>query len=101
MVRRPTTQEVRIHVEVTNLSEAAVSVAQWVIRDSDGMDRIAGSPYEGRVEGPDLLQPGQLHGFTIEPETVAMARALVPVVIELRLTTGESFRSEPLVNLDL
>jgi hypothetical protein len=85
------TDERRLHLEATNLSEQAISLAQWFIEDDSGR-LLAGSPYEGRVNGPDLLQPLQMHGWTIEPHQLqAVGR---PVQVTVVLTSGERITAE-------
>ena len=84
--------EYRLHVEATNLGEQPISLKQWVMEDADG-GMLAGSPYEGRPGGPDLLQPRQIHGWTLEPDVLAAVRP--PVRICVVLTSGERFPTRP------
>ena len=89
VVHRPLadgTDEKRLYIEAINLSEHAVSLKQWIVEDSMG-GRLAGSPYEGREGGPDLLQPRQMHGWTIEPDQLQAVGP--PVRVTVVLTSGE------------
>jgi hypothetical protein len=38
----------------------------------DEEPRVAGSPYEGRAKGPAMLQPGQMHGWTLDVGSLSL-----------------------------
>jgi hypothetical protein len=83
----------RLHVEAINRSSRKLSLMQWrIVQPGLGLV-LAGSPYEGRSEGPDLLEPDQLHGWTIAipPDIVDLAR---PLYVEMLTAAGKAFQTE-------
>jgi len=83
-------------MEAVNTWERNLSLAQWTAEQVEG-PTVAGSPYEGRVQGPDLLQPTQLHGWDIPLDSPGgRFRADVPMTVTVRLTTGEQFTTGPI-----
>ena len=78
--------EARLHIEATNLSEQAVGLKHWIL--DTGSQRLAGSPYEGQTTGDRLLQPNQLFGWTLEPDTLRQIRPPARVIVTL--TSGEA-----------
>jgi hypothetical protein len=86
----------RLHMEAVNTCERNLSLAQWTAEQPGG-PTVAGSPYEGRAEGPDLLQPAQLHGWEIPLDTPGgVFGSETPITVTVRLTTGELFMTEPI-----
>jgi len=86
----------RLHLEAVNIGERTLSLAQWTAAQHGG-PTVAGSPYEGRAEGPDLLQPTQLHGWDIPLDTPGgVFGSETPITVTVRLTTGELFMTEPI-----
>jgi hypothetical protein len=76
----------RLHIEATNLGEQAVGLKHWFL--DTGNQRLAGSPYEGQTTGDHLLQPNQLFGWTLEPETLRQIQSPARVIVTL--TSGET-----------
>lgn len=90
----------RLHMEAVNTCDRNLSLAQWIAEQVDG-PTVGGSPYEGRAEGPGLLQPTQLHGWDIPLDTPgARFSTAAPIKVTVRLTTGEEFVTGP-VSLQL
>lgn len=86
----------RLHMEAVNTCDRNLSLAQWTAEQPGG-PTVAGSPYEGRAEGPDLLQPTQLHGWDIPLDTPGgRFRHDEPITVTIRLTTGEQFVTGPI-----
>jgi hypothetical protein len=86
----------RLHMEAVNMCERNLSLAQWTAEQLGG-PTVAGSPYEGRIQGPDMLQPGQLHGWEIPFDAPGgQFRSDAPITVTVRLTTGEQFTTEPI-----
>jgi hypothetical protein len=86
----------RLHMEAVNTGEHNLSLAQWTA-DQPGGSTVAGSPHEGRTQGPEILQPTQLHGWDIPLDTPGGTfRTDAPITVTVRLTTGEQFVTGPI-----
>jgi hypothetical protein len=86
----------RLHMEAVNMCERNLSLSQW-IAEQPGGPTVAGSPYEGRIEGPGMLKPGQLHPWDIPLDSPGGAFGPdTPITVTVRLTTGEWFTTEPI-----
>ena len=86
----------RLHMEAVNTSERNLSLAQWTAEQPGG-PAVGGSPYEGRVKGPRILKPTQLHGWDIPLDSPGgRFRSDLPMTVTVRLTTGEQFVTGPI-----
>lgn len=81
--------DVSLHLEATNRSEHNICLKRWLLEDPAGGALLAGSAYDGRKQGPDLLRPRQLHGWTLGPDKLRFVTPPARVTVEL--TTGERF----------
>ena len=78
--------EARLHIEATNLGGEVIGLKHWFL--DTGSQKLAGSPYEGQTTGDRLLQPNQLFGWTLEPETLQQIQPPARVIVTL--TSGEA-----------